>query len=206
MTDQAERIRELEQRIAEVEKDRLASEQQCATALRDAHERNRTLKRLLQDIDDVGFLRPRNTYDVELHLRLKAAVRNDQTTSSSGGTARRVEQRTERDCLRCCLAMVTGLQYEDVPDLTPHGDNWARVCETWLGSIGAGLIIFQAPARYIPPWLPVIAQGPTERSETHHCVVVTAEAVIDPHPSQAGIATVVHTFAVVFRHTPQERP
>lgn len=110
----------------------------------------------------------------------------------------RVEQRTERDCLRCCLAMVTTVDYEDVPDfVTDHGEAWPTACESWLSELGMGLLVMPTAPMWTPPWLPIIARGPTELSDAHHFVVVTPEQVVDPHPLQRGLKEVAATYAVV---------
>ena len=110
----------------------------------------------------------------------------------------RVEQRTGRDCLRCCIAMVTRIDYDDVPDfVASHGESWPTACEAWLSELGMGLLMILSAPAWTPPWLPIIARGPTEMSDQHHFVVVTSESVIDPHPSRRGLKEVEATYAVV---------
>lgn len=110
----------------------------------------------------------------------------------------RVEQRTERDCLRCCLAMVTHIDYDDVPDfVADHGESWPTACEAWLSELGMGLLMMPTAPTYVPPWLPIIARGSTEYSDVHHFVVVTSNAVIDPSPSQHRLKEAAATYAVV---------
>ena len=115
-------------------------------------------------------------------------------------TLNRMEQRNETDCLRCCLAMVLGVGYESVPDfVATHNTAWPSECENWLSQRRMGLLMMSSPPQYVTPWLPVIAQGPTARSDYHHCVVVIPDRIIDPHPSQSGLRKVVKTYAVVKR-------
>lgn len=110
----------------------------------------------------------------------------------------RVEQRTQTDCLRCCLAMVTAIDYDDVPDfVADHGESWPTACEAWLGELGMGLLMMPTAPTYVPPWLPIIARGSTEYSDEHHFVVVTPNAVIDPSPSQHRLKEAAATYAVV---------
>lgn len=110
----------------------------------------------------------------------------------------RVEQRTHTDCLRCCLAMVTAIDYDDVPDfIADHGESWPTACEAWLSGLGMGLLMMPTAPTYVPPWLPIIARGSTEYSDEHHFVVVTPNAVIDPSPSQHGLKEAAATYAVV---------
>lgn len=110
----------------------------------------------------------------------------------------RVEQRTQRDCLRCCLAMVTAIDYDDVPDfVADHGESWPTACEAWLSELGMGLLMMLTAPTYVPPWLPIIARGSTEYSDGHHFVVVTPNAVIDPSPSQHRLKEATATYAVI---------
>lgn len=111
----------------------------------------------------------------------------------------RVEQRTQTDCLRCCLAMVTAIDYDDVPDfVADHGESWPTACEAWLSELGMGLLMMPTAPTYVPPWLPIIARGSTEYSDVHHFVVVTSNAVIDPSPSQQHrLKEAAATYAVV---------
>lgn len=118
-------------------------------------------------------------------------------TTTAGGIMR-VEQRTGRDCLRCCLAMVTRIDYDDVPDfVADYGESWPTACEAWLSGLGMGLLVMPTAPTYVPPWLPIIARGSTEYSDVHHFVVVTPNAVIDPSPSQHRLKEAAATYAVV---------
>lgn len=110
----------------------------------------------------------------------------------------RVEQRTESDCLRCCIAMVTRIDYDDVPDfVADHGESWPTACEAWLSGLGMGLLMMPTPPTYVPPWLPIIARALTECSDVHHFVVVTPNAIIDPSPSRHRLKEAAATYAVV---------
>ncbi len=135
----------------------------------------------------------------------KADDRLHPTTERSEGIGTtvllgRVEQRTGTDCLSCCMAMLTGLPYETVPDfVAEHDTAWPSACEEWLAKHGMGLLMLGATPRYVPPWLPIMAKGTTARATHHHCVVVMPDGVIDPHPAQVGLAEVVETYAVIHR-------
>lgn len=158
---------------------------------------------------DVGNSEPYNLVE-DVNLRSMSRERSPREGRMSWSTnptkehreqAReivRVEQRTQRDCLRCCLAMVTTVDYDDVPDfIADHGESWSAACEAWLSELGMGLLMIPTAPVWTPPWLPIIARGPTELSDEHHFVVVTPKQVIDPHPLQRGLKEVVATYAVV---------
>lgn len=107
---------------------------------------------------------------------------------------KRIEQRTSADCLRCCIAMVTGVPYEDVPDFVQRdGTNWSLGVAKWapgagfacirLRATGDGEIMALAASGDIP-W---IATGESPRGRNHAVVCVGEMVLHDPHPSRAGI-------------------
>ena len=103
-------------------------------------------------------------------------------------------QRTDHDCLRCCIATIFGLPYEDVPLFggTEYHDakgaasaGWAqtRDIEAWLAQRGLGMA--QLPDVSVLseerrkrgvrlPWGICIASGKSPRGDWDHAVVVEA--------------------------------
>lgn len=110
-------------------------------------------------------------------------------------------QRTETDCLKCCLAMVLEMEYEEVPDFVLlYGTDWGRELSKWLLERNKGLIQFNSVPQYIPPWLPMIAKGyPSEKSLHHHCVVWTDKEMFDPHPNNIGILDITERYFIVYK-------
>jgi hypothetical protein len=156
--------------------------------------------------DDSGCLDPDELNETNCELlwlisRIAAelAVPAVQPPSIPDRLIARIEQRTGRDCLRCCVAMVTQVNYEDVPDFcAEHGESWPSALGEWLDMLGMGLLMFgKAAPEYVPSWLPIIAQGKTNRSSLLHFVVITSDDVIDPSPYQSGLTEITDRYAIV---------
>lgn len=128
-----------------------------------------------------------------------AALRDRATPRPIISKIERIEQRNNHDCLRCCIAIVTGIRYEDVPDFCEsHKEAWPSACDEWLSEMGYGLLMFgSSPPDFVPSWLPIIAQGPTSISSRYHFVVVTDDKIIDPWPSQPGLTEIKERYAIV---------
>ena len=116
------------------------------------------------------------------------------------------EQRTDSDCLRCCLATLLAYDYEDVPDF--YGDElrkgaagstrhaWLN-CQAWLARQGYAAI--EVPAytttycQPFPDGTAAILSGTSPRNpDWEHCCVGEWHRGIwsvtfDPHPSRAGM-------------------
>lgn len=99
--------------------------------------------------------------------------------------------------------MVIGYAYEDVPDFVEqYNTDWAREAVKWLEDRGMGLIQINHIPVYIPPWLPLIAKGfPSPQSTHHHCIVVTHNEVLDPHPKNIGVMEIAERYLVI--HQPK---
>lgn len=108
------------------------------------------------------------------------------------------DQRTETDCLRCCLATVLGLPYDDVPDFVAEYDvEWREALGAWLDARGHLGLWFQAShdqeicgssiGGREALW---IAGGLSPRGSEHTVVYRGATMLHDPHPSKAGLAVV----------------
>lgn len=107
----------------------------------------------------------------------------------------RVDQRTPTDCLRCCVATVLGLAYEDVGDFSiPRRDLQAEVMSAWAATVGLDVVYLQVTGdgemvsvAGAGLW---IASGDTVRGTRHAVVYRGGEMVHDPHVSRAGLLAV----------------
>lgn len=103
-----------------------------------------------------------------------------------------VDQRTSNDCLRCCVATVLGLRYEEVGDFAVARQAEALI--RWAATKGLAVVYLQAcgDGEMISVlgsglW---IASGPTFRGTRHAVVYRGPELVHDPHPSRSGLLRV----------------
>lgn len=118
--------------------------------------------------------------------------------NEAGEKLRECPQRNETDCLVCCISMVTGIPYEEIPDFCGlYESQWAVECEKWLSPRGFGMIVFGDVPPYVAPWIPIIAQVPTNRGKHYHFVVVTADKIIDPSPLKPKILNPINRYAIV---------
>lgn len=94
--------------------------------------------------------------------------------------------------MRCCVATVLGLPYEEVVDLAVA--HQARVLISWASMLGLDVVYLQAAGD--GELLSVagsglwIASGPTHRQTRHAVVYRGAEMVHDPHPSRSGLTSI----------------
>lgn len=113
----------------------------------------------------------------------------------------KVDQQTASDCMRCCIAMVLGLSYDDVPDfLKDHPPNdprpnrdWLKQMVSWAFARGYHVLrlncmmggeLLAEPFVGGPAW---IASGPASRGRNHAVVYVGSEPWHDPHESRDGL-------------------
>jgi hypothetical protein len=120
--------------------------------------------------------------------------------------AKLVQQRTTKDCIRCCLAMALDLPYEDVPDFVAEfGGFWAHHLERWLKPRGAGLVILKSSrVERVPPWMPVIALGcpPDEDRAVDaplHAILIIDGEQFDPCPSKRGLGQIDSVYLIACR-------
>lgn len=116
-----------------------------------------------------------------------------------------VMQREDSDCLRCCLASIFEIPWEEAPDTNPDrvGFSQHNVVNDWLKA--RGLVEWQLDDSANPPVLrrttldgkpddrkwpyPLathyIGSGPSPRDKDDHCVVMKLGRIVhDPHPDQ----------------------
>lgn len=97
------------------------------------------------------------------------------TVDSDEDVAKYIDMRTTSDCLRACLATVTGRSYEDAPDDT--GDWRAKAIEFINTRQTIGLVIG-------------IGESPRGCKGGHAIVCYPDGTLVhDPHPSRAGVVT-----------------
>lgn len=105
-------------------------------------------------------------------------------------------------CWATCIAMVLGLDPEDVPNFV-ESDDWWGVTTAWLEARGYTLIEVRGDAVMVPAEGAVlIASGPSPRDVQHSVVDVWTQGhwvEYDPHPSDAGLLE-RQTFSMVVRH------
>lgn len=116
-----------------------------------------------------------------------------------------IDQRLPNDCLRCCLATVLCLPYEEVPHFVGDAPSrWADKMSKWLNGLGFAAVRVQATGdgeilhSYFDgngaTW---IASGLTERGRNHATVWRGTEMIHDPHPSRAGLLTITAALVIV---------
>lgn len=126
----------------------------------------------------------------------------------------RVDQRTETDCLRCCLATVLGLPYEDVPDfVNEYPGQWADEMSRWLAARGLSMVRVQATGDgellhsiYAGPSSFWIASGQSERGRNHAVVYRGAEPYHDPHASRAYLETITAATVIAMENAANGPP
>jgi hypothetical protein len=114
-----------------------------------------------------------------------------------------INQRTKTDCLRCCIAMVLGLDYADVPSLPSDPDKRDRAVADFATLCGYDVVHVQATGDGDILGLPGstgawIASGPTIRGTGHAVVYVGDMIWHDPHSSRVGLID-VHAALVFVR-------
>jgi hypothetical protein len=104
-------------------------------------------------------------------------------------TIQRVAARNETDCLRCCVAMVTGVAYEKVPDFVEGAPkrSWTGALRNWLSERGSRLVRIGVDLDEAPQGLPVIAIGKGNLGCFHAMVVLDGQ-MIDPAPIGGAFA------------------
>lgn len=102
------------------------------------------------------------------------------------------DQRTDDDCLVCCLSWVLGLPYEEVPHFVrDFGGMWMEELREWLDDRGLEIVSMD---NHWPRKGVYLADGWTDRETSHMTVWRGVEMVFDPHPSRAGLTNVRRTY------------
>lgn len=99
------------------------------------------------------------------------------------------------DCLRTSIAMMMGLEREQVPHFITYSD-WLFILEDWLEERGYGVVrlpLFMTLDEAliylgrVCPRVPVLLSGISPRG-FHHAVVVFNGILFDPSPYGGGVA------------------
>ena len=111
------------------------------------------------------------------------------------------------DCLRCCVASLLEIDYDDVPNFIEYGrSKWYEQFWKFLNSKGFdlhGVSSHQATKPDIHSFEGVdgyiITAGPSLRykESTHAVIYKDGKLAHDPHPSRDGIPEVLHFYMIV---------
>lgn len=105
------------------------------------------------------------------------------------------DQRSDDDCLVCCLAFITGAAYEDIPQFVrDHGAMWSEAMREWLAERGLEVVAFD---NHYPRCGVYMADGWTGRETAHMTVWRGVEMIHDPHPSRSGLTNIRRTYWVM---------
>lgn len=114
-----------------------------------------------------------------------------------------VDMRTDGDCFRCCVAMVLGMEYEDVPRFNePEEERWVGNLSVWCREQGLSMLMLMPRQGTI--WSHFfshglwIAGGPGPRGVDHAVVYDGPDLLHDPHESKEGLLKVTDAM-VLFR-------
>lgn len=108
-----------------------------------------------------------------------------------------VDQQTDHDCVRACIASLLSVPIDGVADFGNGDDQWQRVND-WLGQRGLYMVTLDAkafadwrPGGYHLMGGPAHGEPPPGESVQYHAVVgYRGDVVHDPHPSRLGLASV----------------
>jgi hypothetical protein len=111
-----------------------------------------------------------------------------------------VDQRTDSDCLRACIASLLTVPYYDIPDFDILPGQWLRFDRFMerdsLRPVGI------PPDKFCVPYNAYyLVQGKSPRGLDHSVIGLNGEIVHDPHPSRAGLETIDrYVIFVAFLH------
>lgn len=98
--------------------------------------------------------------------------------------ARPHDQRTDDDCLVCCLSYILGIDYEFIPNFVrDDGAMWSESLREWLDDRGLEIVSFD---NHYPRKGMYLADGWTDRNTPHITVWRGVDMIHDPHVSKAG--------------------
>lgn len=102
------------------------------------------------------------------------------------------------DCLPACLASILHLSIADVPRICEAGEGWLARLADWLRPRGlAPLLLAGGPPPNLGDTLCIVS-GASPRGPWLHATVWRGRHMVhDPHPSRAGLESVVDTLVLV---------
>lgn len=103
-----------------------------------------------------------------------------------------------KNCMQCAVAYLLGLSLEEVPNFAESND--AAVCwdlfTDFISEKGYDSVMMNGN---VQPEAYYLASGPTVRNTTHMVVMHDGKLIFDPHPSEAGLTSVVCIYLVAKR-------
>lgn len=97
------------------------------------------------------------------------------------------------DCFAACVATITGVPLDQIPNFIEAGREWFAVLWNWADETGWD--VYSAHSKETLPNGPLIVTGPGARGFGHACVWIGGpDGMIawDPHPSRAGLVECDH--------------
>lgn len=96
------------------------------------------------------------------------------------------------DCFRACVASLFHCEIKEVPHFCSYGENWFTRLIEWCGVRGVVPFCFEtnAPLEF-PMWSIVTGKSPRYPDVNHSVVYFGPDLRHDPHPSGAGVQSVV---------------
>jgi hypothetical protein len=107
-----------------------------------------------------------------------------------------VDQRTDIDCMRACIASVTGIGYDHVLDINEHRDSWRSASDVWARNNRGRWIRHHShinwPLNRTTPAFIAFGASPrrtVEKPNLTHAILVDrwGDLAFDPHYSRKGI-------------------
>lgn len=103
----------------------------------------------------------------------------------------------EGNCFSACVASMFELPLERVPFFMVHGDKWYSVFAEWLGHRGEYPVCLPLRDEWRPTGLYILS-GTSPRGSFLHSVVARGHEIVhDPHPSRAGLLSIVDAIMIV---------
>jgi len=111
-----------------------------------------------------------------------------------------VDQRTDTDCLRACVASLLTVPYYDIPNFDILPGQWLRF-DRFMELQSVRPVAIPAEKFCVPYNAYYLMQGISPRDIRHSVIGLNGKMVHDPHPSRAGLETIEqYIIFVVFLH------
>lgn len=136
---------------------------------------------------------------VSVKWMLKVIGQRDEETMLGGEVYKGltlVDQRSDNDCMRACIASLTGIDYEHVLDINETPDTWRQATDVWASNNRGRWIRRHGhinwPLNRTTPAFMAFGASPRrslEKPNLTHAILVNrwGELVFDPHYSRRGI-------------------
>ncbi len=109
------------------------------------------------------------------------------------------DMRTNSDCLRCCIATILHMKYEDVPDFVADHHDWFGPLVNWCITSEISIVRVQATGdgellhsvgRQTSGCGEWIASGPANRARNHAVLYKGPVMIHDPYSSREGLLAI----------------